>query len=159
MKLKIAMVATLVVASIALLGGTFAAGRSYMSGALNEDQVSLSGCVIRFSNSDGTPSIHANESHQCAGVERVYINSKGYLEVKQTPSNGRSIMSASISPDETLTARGIIAGASGGVGTTKYNFYDTRLKKRLDLNKKEDRMRLQGRYSNAWLSWTHGYPQ
>ena len=49
----------------------------------------------------------------------------------------------------------IIAGASGGTGSTRFRFYDTKLGRPLKLNNYNDRMRLQGETSNMWLGWVH----
>lgn len=134
-----------------------ATANSWITREVDGANTVVSGCVIRFSNADGTPSIHGNSSHRCAGVKSVSINSDGWMEVKQTISGAAEnpILFAFIQTDETLSGRGIIGGASGGTGKTRFRFYDTKLNRPLDLNVKSDRMRLQGKNSNAWVGWVH----
>lgn len=148
-------------ATIALATGAACAGATvanqYQTGAVNANDTIMSGCVVRFSDRDGSPSIHANGAHLCAGVKDVSITGSGRLRVTQTVQDATQnpIIFAFIQTDETLSKRGIIAGASGGTGDTTYVFHDTRLGRKLDLSKRSDRMRLQGEYSNAWVGWVH----
>lgn len=129
----------------------------YMVGARPAGNMLFSGCVIRFSDPDGWPSIHANGAHMSAGVSGVEVASNGRLRVWQTLKDPARypVLFAFVQTDETLSSRGIMAGASGGTGDTEYVFYDTRLGRALDLTQRSDRMRLQGKNSNAWLGWVH----
>lgn len=129
----------------------------FMRDAVPGSQVKVSGCVVRFSNEDGTPTIHANAAHMSAGVSSVQISEHGDLEAVQTVQDATSnpIIFAFAQPDETLVARGIIAGASGGTDSTRFRFYDTTQGRTLDLRQAADRRRLQGRNSNVWLGWVH----
>lgn len=146
-------------AGVAQAGAAKAAtyANAYMRDAVPGSDVKFSGCVVRFSNPDGTPSIHANGAHISAGVQSVYINRHGELQVVQTVSGPAEnpIIFAFCQPDETLSTRGIIAGASGGTGSTRFRFYDTKLGRQLDLTNYNDRMRMQGKNSNIWLGWVH----
>lgn len=140
------------------LGAKGASANPYMRGAVPGSQVLISGCVVRFDTPDGSPRIHANQAHLCAGVESVRIDpGSGALQVFQTVSGVKdyAILFAIAQADETLGDRGIVAGASGGTGDTHYYFSDLKLGRRLDLRNPSDRMRLQGKYSNAWLGWVH----
>lgn len=154
-------------ASVALAGsgayvGTVAATAGsdspYITDAVAGSDVKVSGCVIRFSNADGTPSIHANGAHRCAGVESVRIDGAGQIEVIQTVSgpSENPILFAMCQTDETLGGkRGITCGATGGTGDTSFRLYDTQLGRPLDLRYPADRDRVQGPVSNLWVGWFH----
>lgn len=129
-----------------------------MTDAVPGSDVLISGCVVRFSDPEGWPSIHANGAHVCAGVESVRVNpGNGRLQVIQTLKDAAAtpVLFTVIQADETLSHRGIIGGASGGTADTEYVLFDTRLDRALDLREEEDRMRVQGKNSNVWLGWVH----
>lgn len=145
-------------AAVALPGRAIAAGNKFMVGAIPGNRVVFSGAVIRFSDPDGWPSIHANGAHVAAGVLKVDINVHGEVRVWQTIKDpaANPIIFAFAQADETLGGmRGIMAGASGGTDNTRFRLYDTRLGRQLDLNVRADRMRCQGRNSNMWVGWVH----
>lgn len=150
---------TLALGVAALLGlGAGAAASSWMTPAVPGSDVVVSGCVIRFSNADGTPSIHANAAHMCAGVESVRIDpATGWVEITQkvTGATQNPILFAQVQTDETLSGRGIIAGATGGTDRTRFVLHDTTLGRTLDLRVQADRDRVQGRNSNLWVGWFH----
>ena len=130
----------------------------FMTDPIPGSNVLISGCVVRFSDPEGWPSIHANGAHLCAGVESVEVNPRsGRLRVLQTLKDPAAtpILFAVIQTDETLSTRGIIGGASGGTDDTEYVLFDTTQDRALDLRERADRMRLQGEYSNVWLGWVH----
>lgn len=130
----------------------------FMTDPIPGSNVLISGCVVRFSDPEGWPSIHANGAHVCAGVESVEVNPRnGRLRVVQTLKDAAAtpILFAFFQPDETLSARGIIGGASGGTADTEYVLFDTTADRALDLREREDRMRVQGEFANAWLGWVH----
>lgn len=144
-------------ATIGLAAITGAAANSWITSEIAASDTVISGCVIRFSDPDGKPTIHANGAHQCAGVKSVSITPAGRMRVTQTitdPSR-HPIIFAFVQTDETLSGRGIIGGASGGTGDTEFVFHDTTLGRQLDLTKRSDRMRMQGKNSNAWIGWVH----
>ena len=129
-----------------------------MTEAVSGSDVLISGCVVRFSDPEGWPSIHANGAHVCAGVESVRVNpGNGRLQVMQTLTDAAAtpVLFAVIQTDETLSGRGIIGGASGGTLDTEYVLFDTTLDRALDLRQTEDRMRVQGETANVWLGWVH----
>lgn len=149
----------LAVVAAALLGfGAGAAASTWITPAVPGSDVVVSGCVIRFSNADGTPSIHANAAHMCAGVESVRIDpATGWVEVTQTMTGATQnpVLFAQVQTDETLAGRGIIAGATGGTDRTRFVLHDTTLGRTLDLRVQADRDRVQGRNSNLWIGWIH----
>ena len=132
--------------------------RQYMRGPISGRDVIISGCVVRFSAPDGTPSIHANAAHGSFGVESVRVDSRnGWVELNQTPMHAPSnpIIFVQAQTDEFLSGRGIIAGATGGTTQTRVSLYDTRIDRLLDLRNRSDRMRIQGEFSNLWVGWIH----
>lgn len=144
---------------LGLLAGVWAsANNGNRTGPVSGDQVIVSGCIIRFPPEvTGQPRIHSNGAHRCAGVDRVGISANGRMRVVQdtTDSQKYPIIQAVAQVDETLAARGIIVGPTGGNAHTEYQFYDTKLNRPLDLKKKSDRMRVAGKNSNLWVSWIH----
>lgn len=136
--------------------GTVAAN-AWMTDAVPGDDVKVSGCVIRFSDPTGAPSIHANGAHRCAGVESVEITPQGRLRVIQTVTDPAEnpVLFAQVQTDETLGGRGITCGASGGTDDTEYVCHDSRINRALDLSDEGDLKRMQGRFSNIWLGWFH----
>lgn len=132
--------------------------RQFMRRPISGRDIVVSGCVVRFSDPDGSPSIHANAAHGAFGVESVGIApGNGWLEFQQTPmvAPENPIIFVQAQTDETLAGRGIIAGATGGTTSTRVNLYDTRLGRLLDLRNRADRMRVQGRNANLWVGWIH----
>lgn len=147
-------VAVLLAAAVGVLGGQAVASSRWMAPPLDGGNTLISGCVIRFDTDKGTPRIHANYSHTCAGVEKVSIEN-GNVRIDQTRT-GAPIVSAIVTADETLVARGIQAGASGGGPVTVVKLYDAKLGRLLNLNSQSDRNRVKGSGSNLWLLWVHG---
>jgi hypothetical protein len=79
------------------------------------------GCAVRLE--DNHPYLLANASHFCTGFSKVrYV--KGWLEV--ISDSKLPVVSIAVSPDESLVARGVLAGASGGGLRTVIRFYSTR---------------------------------
>lgn len=141
---------------LGLVGG--AAANTWITQEVDASDVVVSGCVIRFSNPDGTPSIHANGAHQCAGVKSVDINKYGEIRLWQTVDdpNENPILFAQCQTDETLGGmRGITCGASGGTDNTRFRLYSTQHGRSLDLTKQADRDFVQGRNANLWVGWFH----
>lgn len=135
-----------------------AMANTWLRSAVPGNQILMSGAVIRFSDPDGWPSIHANGAHVGAGVESVRVNpDNGRLQVFQTIKDParHPIIFAFAQSDETLGGRGITVGASGGTADTEYVFFDSKLGRPLDLRNYSDRMRMQGKNSNVWLGWCH----
>jgi hypothetical protein len=67
----------------------------------------------------------ANSTHFCTGLSKVrYVD--GWLEI--ISDSKLPVVSVAVSPDESLVARGVLAGASGGGLRTVIRFYSTRTK-------------------------------
>lgn len=110
-------------------------------------EIDVRGCVVRLDD-DGIY-LHTNASHVSVGVRSVSIDGP-YLYI-DIPGNG-PIVSMGAWCDETLTARGITAGPSGGTGTTKIRFHQEGYGP-LDLSDPADYARAAGPLSNVWLGW------
>lgn len=110
--------------------------------------VATGGC-IRFTN-DG-PWVHHNETHTSSGIRSVSIDDQGRLEVKHASPG--PIITMGADADETLVARGVAFGCSGGGGTTRIQAADKNGP--LDLNDPDDYKRVSGTYANVWVRWLH----
>lgn len=112
------------------------------------EQLTFSGMALRFDAKKG-PSILANSTHYPLGFKEAFIDQKkGYLTIKRDRVD--SVVSIIVDPDETLSARGITIGASGGGVITNLYFYQNgRL---LNLAKPSDYALIAGPYSNAWIT-------
>lgn len=123
---------------------------------IHSDELAFSGCCIRLD--PGGVYIHHNAAHASLNVQGVSINAKGEVEVKHTSMG--PIIAAIASPDETIAGtKGILAGVSGGTGTSNIRLYDTRIDRKLDLKNSSDYKRVANQYSNIWLFWMHYYPK
>ncbi|TDE02826.1 hypothetical protein [Jiangella asiatica] len=116
-------------------------------------------CVVRFEpgvvNPDGSfqsggPYIHANETHVAVGALGVHIDSSGRLEVIN--DGGAPIGSITCTPDESLVARGIDLGPSGGAPGTRFIARQDGVG-RLYLNLQADWDAIAGETCNVWLAW------
>lgn len=105
----------------------------------------VTGCAIRFTSSG--PEIHENSTHVCNGASSVRVQADGDLEIRQT--SGAPVVSVTVEEDETLSTRGIVAGPSGGTGTTIVRFFATRSEQPV----RADSPALQSPYSNIWVTW------
>lgn len=112
------------------------------------EQLTFSGMALRFDPVNG-PSIHANTAHYPLGFKEAYIDqNRGYLTIRRDRVD--SVVSIIVDPDETLTARGITIGASGGGVVTNLFFYQNgRL---LNLADPVDYAIIAGPFSNAWMT-------
>lgn len=148
----------ILLAAIMLIVTGFVGGAYYAGGVGNTmpanpaNPISISGCVIRFdklSHSRQTviPRIHADSAHMCVGVTRIAVDSRrtGDLIVHH---ERRTIVSLSVSPDETLVAKGISCGASKAAETSRIRCYD-----RFGNHVPAYSKKMYGRYSNYWLTW------
>lgn len=128
---------------------------AFGAGLVTHDQVGSSelagptatGCVVRFTNSG--PAILNDSNHACTGARSVSVLSNGDLMVR-SQSRG-PVVSVSVDEDETLSSRGVLAGASGARDHTAVRFYSTRTGKQV----RADSSVLKGSTSNIWLTWTH----
>lgn len=112
------------------------------------ESLTFSGMALRFDPVNG-PYIHANASHYPLGFTSATIDqNRGYLTIRRDRVD--SVVSIIVDPDETLTARGITIGASGGGVVTNLFFYQNgRL---LDLANPSDYAIIAGPFSNAWIT-------
>lgn len=109
------------------------------------------GGVIRFT--DSGPELHVNNSHQSVGIipSSVCINASGDLEFRLDRS--LPVVTLWANADETLVARNIQAGVSGG-GTTcivRFSRTDTPVGEKLNLNRSGHYGRVKGPFSNVWV--------
>lgn len=115
-----------------------------------------SGACIRL-YADG-PALHVNDTHAAVGVTGVQITDTGDLEVLHVA--GR-VVSINPQPDETLTARGITAGGSGGSGRSVVRLCvgtATGKPRRLNLTIPTEYALVAGDTSNLWFTVTHALP-
>src|SRR5690606_18363236 len=98
---------------------------------------------------DDGPRILDDDKHQCTGATAVSVNDAGELVVKTTATG--TIISSVVDEDETLSQRGIIAGASVAVGTTRVSFYSTHDGAPISA----DDPQLRGPNANSWLPWVN----
>ena len=137
----------------AFTGGTaFAEGGSNKASSQDNPLVQR-GCVIRFDTQSRTgttvPRIHSNSKHYCVGVTaEPTVDDQGRLVVR-TDGADQPVVSIAVSPDETLTAKGITCGGSGGSGRTVIACYDRNGKP-----VRADSPTIHGKYANLWLTWT-----
>ncbi|MFY7870099.1 MAG: hypothetical protein ACOVQN_11380 [Exiguobacterium sp.] len=111
------------------------------------ENLTFSGMALRLDATAG-PSILSNSSHYPLGFYSVAIDPKGYLTVRRDRVD--SVVSIIADPDETLVARGITIGASGGGVVTNLYFYQNgRL---LNLANPADYALVAGPFSNAWIT-------
>lgn len=111
-------------------------------------QVIRGGCV-RFG--DDGPYLHTNSAHSSVGLvpDTLAITSDGLLHVDLDTS--LPVISTGAWPDETLTARGVTAGISGGVTALNVKFYLVgHGPLYLDLPAHYDKVK--GSSSNVWLT-------
>jgi hypothetical protein len=104
----------------------------------------VTGCAIRFDTP--RPRIHENATHQCTGADGLEINGAGDLVIySSTPG---PVVSVVAEEDETLTALGIRAGASGGLGVTTVRLYD-----QFGGHVRADSPYLRTKTTNLWVLW------
>lgn len=119
------------------------------AGAIRSEQTMVSACTIRFNGRGYRPTVHANSAHLCTNVESVSINANGDLYIDF--HRGSAVLTVQVDEDETLTSRGIFAGGSSGTNEVNVRFYDSRLRRTLNLTRFADRKRIGGNASNIWL--------
>jgi len=149
---------TALLAALGLLGGGAVAGAvvidDFMRPADVDNPIAHRGCVIRFDERTPAgftvPRIHANATHMCVGVDDVYAEFTGdsatagdLIIVTDDPG---AIVDIQITEDETMTARGISCGPSGGGAETRIRCYDR------DGNKvKAYSAAMYGALANLWV--------
>ena len=133
--------------ALALAAGGFVAGHS---SSFTGEATVTTGCVVRFYSSG--PALHQNGAHACTAATGVWVRDNGVLVIDQTHTG--PVVSVTAQADETLVARGVQAGVSGGVSDAHVTFYDSRLGRVLDLTDPGDYRRIAGAYSNLWFQVT-----
>lgn len=106
----------------------------------------IGGGVIRIDPTEGVY-LHTNETHHSVGIESVFINAGGDLEIKRY--SGSKVVTTSITPDETIARLGITFGLSGGGTRSVLQAYN-RQGKRLNLNVPEDYAQVASPTANIW---------
>lgn len=147
--LQVTLVAMLLVAGVFWTrAADDAEANDFILPSTTGEQLTFSGMALRLDPKRG-PYIHGNASHYPRGFKEVYIDqNRGYLTVKRDRFD--SVVSIITDPDETLTARGITIGSSGGGVITNLYFYQNgRL---LNLANPKDYAIVAGVYSNVWLT-------
>lgn len=97
----------------------------------------------------GGPKIHANSAHIASGLVSVLVDANGRLVIN-TDSSGYGWMGAIVAEeDETLSARDVVAGPSGGNGLIRCKF--TQNGTYLDLTQQADWNVVAGVESNLWI--------
>lgn len=106
----------------------------------------LDGCIIRFSST--TPTILETATHHCSErVTSVTIDVNNDLRINHDAI--AKVVSVTVAIDETLAARGIIAGASGGLDNTTVTFFNTIT----HLKVRPDSASVVGSNSNIFVTW------
>ncbi|WP_233546971.1 hypothetical protein [Exiguobacterium sp. AM39-5BH] len=155
MKQKMKRWVQLAIACVLLLTGVFwtqaeddADANSELLPSVTGEALTFSGTALRFDPKNG-PYILANASHYPLGFKTVTIDpNRGYVTIRRDRVD--SVVSIIVDPDETLVARGITIGASGGGVVTNLFFYQNgRL---LNLADPADYAIVAGPFSNAWIT-------
>lgn len=107
----------------------------------------VTGCVIRLY--DTGPEIHDDAWHDCTGADTVGLDAQGDLYI--TSSHATPVVSVTAAVDESLARRGILAGASGGVGWTEIRLYDADSGQAVAA----DSSAVTCSYCNIWVTWVH----
>lgn len=113
------------------------------------DRLAVRGACIRLYTTG--PVLHVNHAHVALGVERVEVGPEGWLWVHHPP--GWPVVAILPIPDETLSGRGIILGASGGTNYSRVKFTHVTAGGaiELDLRSPADYAKVAGPASNLWF--------
>lgn len=116
---------------------------------------SVTGGCIRFGKKSRDNPIgiylHENDAHDSVGIRDIDLDDRGRIVVKH--STGGPVVTMGAMADETLVARGISLGCSGGTGKTVIvvALHGEQLNLRIPAHYEK----VEGTYSNAWLFWVH----
>ena len=115
------------------------------------DGLTIRGGVIRFSGN--RPELHVNASHHSVGIlpNSVRVNGSGDLEFRL--DQALPVVTLWANADETLVARGIQAGISGGgsLCVVRMHRADMPVGEKLDLRTVGHYGRVKGSTSNIWV--------
>jgi len=131
------------------------AGLAFAYGTYNKqaikmaDGTTISGGVIRIDPIKKVY-LHTNSTHHSRGIKNVGVDLKTGT-VKIVRDNSDAIISISADEDETLAARNIKVGISGGGETTLVFFYQNGRK--LNMANKSDFNKVASTTSNFWIQW------
>lgn len=128
----------------ALAVSTYLLGAAVNAPAGSPDLL-LDGCVIRFQSA--VPTIATGAHHCSERVTSVFIDSNGDLRINTTPIT--NVVAATAAIDETLSARGIIAGASVALDNTTVTFYSTVTNRKV----RPDSSEVVGSNANVFVMW------
>lgn len=126
------------------------AQQEYLRPAQLGNPIVLRGCAIRFDELSSTgktvrPRILANSGHICVGVTAVRVDwDRGDLILEDANTN-KPVVVAFAEEDETLTAKDIQCGPSGGQTVTRIACY--RDGKRIPVQS----LQMYHRYANLWV--------
>jgi hypothetical protein len=84
------------------------------------DHIRIAGCVIRLYSTG--PVAYQNSAHACLGVTSVGMNSSGDVVIHRGGSTN-TIVSCTAAIDESMAAKQILAGCSGGGVTSTIKLY------------------------------------
>jgi hypothetical protein len=118
--------------------------------------IAVRGCVIRYDtlNAAGTaviPRINEDTYHICVGVTAIGLEANGDLRIENRGGSYR-IVAMFTQPDETLVAKGIDCGPSGGGSIVVVRCYN-----RAGLRVRADSLEMYAPGSNIWFgafNWT-----
>lgn len=109
----------------------------------------LGACVRLY---DTGPELHTNPAHVALDVASVHVGpDDGFLWIVHASS--APVVAILCSPDETLTSRGITAGASGGTNYSRVRFAEHGVP--LDLRDPAHYAKVAGSSSNLWYAVVH----
>lgn len=112
-----------------------------------QEKIEMNGGVIRLDRKKGVY-LHTNSTHHSVGIEKVYIDKKdGSLVVVR--SEGGAVVSTVVTPDETLSEKGVTVGLSGGGKVSKVFFYKDG--RRVKLHYPKEYKQVASSTSNIWF--------
>jgi len=113
------------------------------------DGTTISGGVIRIDPVKKVY-IHTNSTHHSRGIQSVGIDTRtGAVKIVRDQSD--AVITISADEDESLAARNIKIGISGGGLTTLVFFYQNGRK--LNMANKNDFNKVASTTSNFWIQW------
>lgn len=123
------------------------------------------GCIRLYKDDHETPGPqwHINSGHSTIGLIDTSapptIDASGFLVVNFLDVGPRSVVSMTAASDESLTARGIFAGCSGGGSNCRIRFYKNGINGAdgvpLNLNNAVHWDRVSGDLCNLWITFVH----
>jgi len=164
-KFLIVLIGLGVVLGTGISGATLTGGPAPMvtrpATPVPSDDLIISGGCIRFT--ENGPRWHINDNHETIGLidtsTEPFINDDGFLEFNLTETGVNQVVSMTMSPDETMAARGLMAGASGGVSSVRVRLSKPSMTagewSPLNLNLPVHYSRVEGENSNLWITLVH----